>query len=153
MGRRPCWLVVAALCILQCLQKLHQVAAGVEVLELDAVYLDPSERLFLHLHIGLDMDTRARSCGKVAGLNHDVPSVKVVVVHIMVQAHSIISGRLTRFDAARYTFSCGGTDIRQLEWTFLFVLVLALFLIRSKCWTSRTQRKIAWCHSQTRANF
>ena len=45
------------------------------------------------------MDTGPWSCGMVAGLIHDVPSVKELIDRIMREAHEIISGRLAAFDA------------------------------------------------------
>lgn len=47
-----------------------------------------------------EMDLGAWSCGMVAGLIHDVPTVKELIDRIMAEAHSIISQRLARFDAA-----------------------------------------------------
>ncbi len=44
-----------------------------------------------------DMDAGAWSCGMVAGLIHDVPSVKELVDRIMAEAEDIIRERLTRF--------------------------------------------------------
>jgi len=45
-----------------------------------------------------DMQAGAWSCGMVAGLIHDVPSVKVLIDRIMRQAHDIIGQRLTAID-------------------------------------------------------
>ena len=47
-----------------------------------------------------EMDLGAWSCGMVAGLIHDVPTVKELIDRIMAEAHAIISQRLARFDAA-----------------------------------------------------
>ena len=47
-----------------------------------------------------DMDAGAWSCGMVAGLIHDVPSVKQLIDRIMAQAHAIIEQRLAGFAAA-----------------------------------------------------
>jgi nitronate monooxygenase len=47
-----------------------------------------------------NMDAGPWSCGMVAGLIHDIPSVKELIDRIMREAHEIISGRLKRFDAA-----------------------------------------------------
>ncbi|MBE7941797.1 MULTISPECIES: nitronate monooxygenase family protein [Ramlibacter] len=47
-----------------------------------------------------DMDAGAWSCGMVAGLIHDIPTVKDLVDRIMAEAHQIIRGRLAAFDAA-----------------------------------------------------
>jgi NADH:quinone reductase (non-electrogenic) len=47
-----------------------------------------------------EMDLGAWSCGMVAGLIHDVPTVKELIDRIMAEAHTIISQRLARFDAA-----------------------------------------------------
>jgi nitronate monooxygenase len=47
-----------------------------------------------------EMDLGAWSCGMVAGLIHDVPTVKELIDRIMAEAHMIISQRLARFDAA-----------------------------------------------------
>ncbi len=47
-----------------------------------------------------EMDLGAWSCGMVAGLIHDVPTVQELIDRIMAEAHSIISQRLARFDAA-----------------------------------------------------
>ena len=46
------------------------------------------------------MDAGAWSCGMVAGLIHDVPTVKDLIDRIMAEAHAIIAQRLARFDAA-----------------------------------------------------
>jgi NADH:quinone reductase (non-electrogenic) len=46
------------------------------------------------------MDAGAWSCGMVAGLIHDVPTVKALIDRIMAEAHAIIAQRLARFDAA-----------------------------------------------------
>ena len=40
------------------------------------------------------MDAGAWSCGMVAGLIHDIPTVKELVDRIMSEADSIIRGRL-----------------------------------------------------------
>jgi nitronate monooxygenase len=40
------------------------------------------------------MDAGAWSCGMVAGLIHDIPSVKVLIDRIMQEADAIISKRL-----------------------------------------------------------
>jgi NADH:quinone reductase (non-electrogenic) len=45
------------------------------------------------------MDAGAWSCGMVAGLIHDVPTVKDLIDRIMAEAHGIINTRLTRFSA------------------------------------------------------
>ena len=45
------------------------------------------------------MDAGAWSCGMVAGLIHDVPTVKELIDRIMREAHEIITVRLARFDA------------------------------------------------------
>ena len=45
------------------------------------------------------MDAGAWSCGMVAGLIHDVPTVKDLIDRIMAEAHGIINKRLTRFSA------------------------------------------------------
>lgn len=47
-----------------------------------------------------EMDLGAWSCGMVAGLIRDVPTVQELIDRIMGEAHSIISQRLARFDAA-----------------------------------------------------
>ncbi|MCY7308001.1 MAG: nitronate monooxygenase family protein [Rhodoferax sp.] len=47
-----------------------------------------------------DMDAGAWSCGMVAGLIHDVPTVKELIDRIMQEAHDIIRNRLAGFDAA-----------------------------------------------------
>ncbi|HAJ48129.1 MAG TPA: nitronate monooxygenase, partial [Alphaproteobacteria bacterium] len=47
-----------------------------------------------------DMDAGAWSCGMVAGLIHDVPSVKELIDRIMVEAEAIIAKRLPHFAAA-----------------------------------------------------
>jgi len=44
-----------------------------------------------------NMDAGPWSCGMVAGLIHDVPSVKQLIERIMGEAEEIISGRLARF--------------------------------------------------------
>lgn len=47
-----------------------------------------------------DMEAGAWSCGMVAGLIHDVPSVKELIDRIMREADSIIKQRLARMNAA-----------------------------------------------------
>jgi NAD(P)H-dependent flavin oxidoreductase YrpB (nitropropane dioxygenase family) len=47
-----------------------------------------------------DMDAGAWSCGMVAGLIHDVPSVKELIDRIMREAEEIISKRMTGMLAA-----------------------------------------------------
>jgi NADH:quinone reductase (non-electrogenic) len=47
------------------------------------------------------MDAGPWSCGMVAGLIHDVPSVKELIDRIMREANEIISARLGRFASAR----------------------------------------------------
>jgi NAD(P)H-dependent flavin oxidoreductase YrpB (nitropropane dioxygenase family) len=47
-----------------------------------------------------EMDLGAWSCGMVAGLIRDVPTVQELIDRIMAEAHAIISQRLARFDAA-----------------------------------------------------
>jgi nitronate monooxygenase len=47
-----------------------------------------------------DMDAGARSCGMVAGLIHDVPTVKELIDRIMQEAEDIISKRLKTMAAA-----------------------------------------------------
>lgn len=44
-----------------------------------------------------EMDAGVWSCGMVAGLIHDIPTVKVLIDRIMAEAHQIISGRLPAF--------------------------------------------------------
>ena len=46
------------------------------------------------------MDAGAWSCGMVAGLIHDVPTVKALIDRTMSEAHAIIAQRLAGFDAA-----------------------------------------------------
>lgn len=46
-----------------------------------------------------DMDAGAWSCGMVAGLIHDIPTVKDLIDRIMAEADDIIAQRLTRFAA------------------------------------------------------
>jgi nitronate monooxygenase len=45
------------------------------------------------------MDAGAWSCGMVAGLIHDVPTVKQLIDRIMREAEEIIGQRLARFAA------------------------------------------------------
>jgi len=47
-----------------------------------------------------DMEAGAWSCGMVAGLIHDIPSVKELIDRIMMEADGIIRQRLTGFLAA-----------------------------------------------------
>ena len=42
------------------------------------------------------MDAGAWSCGMVAGLIHDIPTVKALIDRIMAEAEALISGRLAR---------------------------------------------------------
>lgn len=44
-----------------------------------------------------DMDSGAWSCGMVAGLIHDIPTVRELVDRIMAEAHELIAVRLGRF--------------------------------------------------------
>ena len=44
-----------------------------------------------------DMDAGAWSCGMVAGLIHDIPTVKELIDRIMADAERIIRQRLTGF--------------------------------------------------------
>ena len=44
-----------------------------------------------------DMNAGAWSCGMVAGLIHDIPTVKELIDRIMVEADRIIRGRLMGF--------------------------------------------------------
>ena len=46
-----------------------------------------------------DMDAGAWSCGMVAGLIHDIPTVKHLIDRIMAEAHAIIAERLARLSA------------------------------------------------------
>ena len=46
------------------------------------------------------MEAGAWSCGMVAGLVYDIPTVQVLIDRIMSEAHGIISDRLARFDAS-----------------------------------------------------
>ena len=46
------------------------------------------------------MEAGAWSCGMVAGLIHDIPTVKELIDRIMVEAEAIIAQRLARFAAA-----------------------------------------------------
>jgi len=51
-----------------------------------------------------DMDAGAWSCGMVAGLIHDIPTVKQLIDRIMADAERIIRQRLTGFlDGAAVT--------------------------------------------------
>jgi NAD(P)H-dependent flavin oxidoreductase YrpB (nitropropane dioxygenase family) len=43
-----------------------------------------------------DLDAGAWSCGMVAGLIHDIPTVAQLIDRIMAQAHAIIEDRLGR---------------------------------------------------------
>jgi nitronate monooxygenase len=46
-----------------------------------------------------EMDAGAWSCGMVAGLIYDIPTVKELIDRIMAQANEIIIKRLARFAA------------------------------------------------------
>ena len=46
------------------------------------------------------MDAGAWSCGMVAGLIHDVPTVKELIDRIMAEADALIAQRLARFATA-----------------------------------------------------
>jgi nitronate monooxygenase len=46
------------------------------------------------------MDAGAWSCGMVAGLIHDVPTVRELIDRIMREAHDIITSRLAGMVAA-----------------------------------------------------
>ncbi len=48
------------------------------------------------------LDSGPWSCGMVAGLIHDIPSVKELIDRIMREAHQIISERLARFESATH---------------------------------------------------
>src|SRR5438270_7578351 len=52
-----------------------------------------------------DMDAGAWSCGMVAGLIHDIPSVKELIDRIMADAERLIRDRLTGFLDAKTTAS------------------------------------------------
>ena len=56
--------------------------------------------IYPRIMIDGDMDAGAWSCGMVAGLIHDVPTVKALIDRIMAEAEAIIEGRLRRFAAA-----------------------------------------------------
>ena len=45
------------------------------------------------------MDAGAWSCGMVAGLIHDIPTVKELIDRIMYEANALIQERLKRFVA------------------------------------------------------
>jgi nitronate monooxygenase len=47
------------------------------------------------------MDAGGWSCGMVAGLIHDIPTVKQLIDGIMSEAEAIITGRLARFASGR----------------------------------------------------
>ena len=47
-----------------------------------------------------EMEAGAWSCGMVAGLIHDIPTVKELIDRIMVEANAIVRERLARFVAA-----------------------------------------------------
>jgi nitronate monooxygenase len=47
-----------------------------------------------------DVEAGAWSCGMVAGLIHDVPTVKELIDRIMSEAEAIITERLAGFQAA-----------------------------------------------------
>ena len=47
-----------------------------------------------------DMDSGAWSCGMVAGLVYDIPTVQELMDRIMGEADTLISQRLARFSAA-----------------------------------------------------
>jgi NAD(P)H-dependent flavin oxidoreductase YrpB (nitropropane dioxygenase family) len=47
-----------------------------------------------------EMDAGAWSCGMVAGLIHDIPTVKELIDRIMQEAESLIRGRLEAMLAA-----------------------------------------------------
>lgn len=46
-----------------------------------------------------DMDAGVWSCGMVAGLIHDIPTVRELVDRTMAEAHELIAGRLGRLAA------------------------------------------------------
>jgi nitronate monooxygenase len=47
-----------------------------------------------------EMEAGAWSCGMVAGLIHDIPTVKELIDRIMVEANAIVRERLAGFVAA-----------------------------------------------------
>ena len=47
-----------------------------------------------------EVEAGAWSCGMVAGLVYDIPTVQVLIDRIMSEAHTLISERLARFDAS-----------------------------------------------------
>ncbi|HEX7947884.1 MAG TPA: nitronate monooxygenase, partial [Phenylobacterium sp.] len=49
-----------------------------------------------------EMDAGAWSCGMVAGLIHDVPTVKELIDRIMAEAETIIRGRLAGFADGKF---------------------------------------------------
>jgi NAD(P)H-dependent flavin oxidoreductase YrpB (nitropropane dioxygenase family) len=65
-------------------------------LKIDDIH-DQVAGIYPRVMIEGDMDAGAWSCGMVAGLIHDVPSVRELVDRIMAEAEDIISQRLLRF--------------------------------------------------------
>ena len=54
-----------------------------------------------------DMDAGGWSCGMVAGLIHDIPTVKALVDRIMVEAEALVRGRLE----AMFTPAAGRAEL------------------------------------------
>jgi NADH:quinone reductase (non-electrogenic) len=48
---------------------------------------------------GGEMDAGGRSCGMVAGLIHDIPTVQELIDRIMREAHEILRARLRQFES------------------------------------------------------
>jgi nitronate monooxygenase len=55
-----------------------------------------------------DMDAGAWSCGMVAGLIHDIPTVKELIDRIMAEAQSIVRSRLVGMLDAQTLHVAGG---------------------------------------------
>ncbi len=51
-----------------------------------------------------EMDAGAWSCGMVAGLIHDIPTVKELIDRTMAEAHAIIGERLAKFARAAWLY-------------------------------------------------
>ncbi len=65
-------------------------------LKIDDIH-DQVAGVYPRIMIDGDMDAGAWSCGMVAGLIHDIPTVKELIDRIMREAERIIRGRLTGF--------------------------------------------------------
>jgi NAD(P)H-dependent flavin oxidoreductase YrpB (nitropropane dioxygenase family) len=68
-------------------------------LKFDDIIIDEVAGVYPKIMLDGAMDAGAWSCGMVAGLIHDIPTVQELVDHLMAEAATIIGQRLARFAA------------------------------------------------------